>query len=150
MTGAEADREIVTTRRLAASRDRVWRAWTDPSLLAQWWGPKGFRNTFHAFDPRPGGEWRFVMHGPDGTDYPMRSVFVEVTPPSRLVFDHFAPTPTHHYRATAVFSDESGGTRVAWTMRFADEAEHRKVKDFIARANEENLDRLESVLMTTT
>ncbi len=144
------DREIVTARDFPVGREALYRAWTDPAILAKWWGPKGFTNTFAVFDCRPGGEWKLVMHGPDGTDYPLRSVFVEVVPPSRIVFDHFSSMPNHDYRATAVFSDESGGTRLVWTMRFADEAEHHRMKAFIAGANEENLDRLESVLKGAT
>ena len=90
------------------------------------------------------------MHGPDGTEYPMHSVFVEVEPQSLLVFDHFPAAASHRYRATAVFSDDSVGSRVTWTMRFADEAEHHKVKEFIANANEQNLDRLEAELLRIT
>ena len=61
-----ADRMIVTSRVINAPRHLVFRAWTDPVSPARWWGPKGFTNTFHEFDLRPGGVWRFVMHGPDG------------------------------------------------------------------------------------
>ena len=85
---ASADGEIVSTRVFDAPREVVFRAFTDPALLARWWGPKGFTNTFHEFDPRPGGAWRFVMHGPDGTDYPMTKDFVEVVPPERIVLQH--------------------------------------------------------------
>ncbi len=83
-----SDREIVSTRVFDAPRERVFQAWTDPEHLARWWGPKGFTNTFHEFDPRPGGVWGFVMHGPDGVDYKNRSVFVEIVKPERIVFDH--------------------------------------------------------------
>ena len=68
-----SDREIVTTRLLDWPRERVFRAWTDPAHLARWWGPKGFTNTFHEFDLRPGGLWRFVMHGANGADYQNKS-----------------------------------------------------------------------------
>ncbi|MDB6128711.1 MAG: polyketide cyclase, partial [Verrucomicrobia bacterium] len=83
-----SDREAVNTRVLNAPRERVWEAWTNPKHLARWWGPKGFKNTFEVFEPKPGGEWRFVMHGPDGTDYKNYSTFVEVVKPARIVFDH--------------------------------------------------------------
>ena len=59
-----ADREIVTTRVMDAPRELVFKAWTDPDHLVHWWGPTGFTNTFHEFDLKPGGVWRFVMHGP--------------------------------------------------------------------------------------
>src|SRR4051794_12623895 len=85
---ATSDREIVATRVFDAPRELVFKAWTDPEHLAQWWGPTGFTNTFHEFDLRPGGVWRFVMHGPDGVDYKNENVFVEIVKPERIVFDH--------------------------------------------------------------
>ena len=74
--------EIVTTRLLNAPRALVFEAWTDPHHVAQWWGPNGFTNTIHEMDVTPGGVWRFVMHGPDGVDYPNRIVYIEVVNPS--------------------------------------------------------------------
>ena len=62
-------REIVSGRVIDAPRRKVFKAFADPTHLARWWGPKGFRNTFEEFDFRPGGTWRFTMHGPDGVDY---------------------------------------------------------------------------------
>src|SRR4051794_34340238 len=66
------DREIVATRIFEAPRELVFTMWTDREHVAKWWGPRGFTNTIHEMDVRPGGTWRFVMHGPDGTDYPNR------------------------------------------------------------------------------
>ena len=63
------DREIVSTRTLDLPRSLVFQAFSDPDHLAHWWGPRGFTNTFHAFDLRPGGVWTFVMHGPDGVRF---------------------------------------------------------------------------------
>jgi len=63
-----ADREITATRIFNAPRELVFDLWTTPEHLGQWWGPRGFTTTTHAMDMRPGGEWRFVMHGPDGRD----------------------------------------------------------------------------------
>lgn len=65
-----ADREVRVTRVINAPRDLVFELWVDPKHVGNWWGPKGFTVTTHAIDVRPGGVWRFVMHGPDGTDYP--------------------------------------------------------------------------------
>ena len=66
--------------------------------MVQWWGPRGFRNTIQEMDVRPGGHWRFVMHGPDGRDYPNHVVYVEVKRPERLVFKHVPQpdTPVSH------------------------------------------------------
>ena len=70
-----SDREIVSTRTFAAPRERVFEAFSDPTQLARWWGPKGFTNTIHEFDLRPGGMWRLVMHAPNGADYANESRF---------------------------------------------------------------------------
>lgn len=69
-----ADREIATTRIFDAPRKLVWKAWTDPNHVAHWWGPNGFTNTIHEMNVAPGGVWRFMMHGPDGTDWPNKIV----------------------------------------------------------------------------
>ena len=71
-------RSIIATRVLDAPRELVWTAWTKPEHLAQWWGPDGFSTTTSAYNLRPGGVWRFVMHGPDGRDYQNRITFDEI------------------------------------------------------------------------
>lgn len=80
-----AEGEIVSARVFHAPRAAVFGAFADPDRLARWWGPKGFANTFQVFDFRPGGTWRFVMHAPDGTDYPLTKEFVEVADGERIV-----------------------------------------------------------------
>ncbi len=140
---ALADREIVTTRVINAPRERVFKAWTDPDHLAQWWGPKGFRNTFEVFDMRPGGVWRFVMHGPDGVDYKNKNVFVEVVKPERIVFQHVSGP---RFRVTATFVEHAGKTRLTFQMLFETAAECAKVKVYAVEANEQNFDRLEAEL----
>ena len=83
-----ADREIVATRLFDAPRDLVFMMWTDPNHIAQWWGPRGFTTTTLEMDLRPGGIWRFIMHGPDGRDYPNRVIYLEIVPLERLVYKH--------------------------------------------------------------
>lgn len=83
-----ADREVVITRTLDAPRELVWEAMTNPKHIVNWWGPKGFTTTIEKMDFRIGGVWEHTMIGPDGTHYPNQSVFKEITPPSRLVYDH--------------------------------------------------------------
>lgn len=68
-------------RTIDAPRDLVFDAWTDPAHVGQWWGPDGFTTTTHEIDIRPGGVWRFTMHGPDGVDYPNEIAFEEIVPP---------------------------------------------------------------------
>src|SRR5215510_12678852 len=69
---AAADREIVISRVIGAPRERVFEPFTRVRHLSRWWGPEGFTTTTRSFAFRVGGEWAFVMHGPDGTDYPER------------------------------------------------------------------------------
>jgi uncharacterized protein YndB with AHSA1/START domain len=79
-------RELVLKRVLDAPRELVWKVWTDPAHLAQWWGPKGFTNPRCEWDARPGGAIHIDMRAPDGVVYPMSGVFKEVVEPERLVF----------------------------------------------------------------
>jgi uncharacterized protein YndB with AHSA1/START domain len=104
-------------RVVEAPRDLVWSVWTDPKHVAQWWGPTGFSNTIQQMDVRAGGEWRFVMHGPDGVDYPNRIVFVDVDRPKRLVYDQSGDNPDEApFRGEVTFYDE-GARRTRLIMR---------------------------------
>jgi uncharacterized protein YndB with AHSA1/START domain len=82
-----ADREVVMTRVLDAPRELVWEAWTNPKHIVNWWGPNGFITTIESMDLRIGGEWKYMMVAADGTRYPNHSVFKEITPVSKLVYD---------------------------------------------------------------
>lgn len=82
------DREIVISRVFDAPRELVWDAMTDPKKVIRWWGPTGFTTTIEEMDLRPGGVWKHVMHGPDGTNYPNKSVFKEIVKPERIVYSH--------------------------------------------------------------
>ena len=141
----ESKRELATSRLIEAPRGRVFAALSDPARLARWWGPKGFRNTFQEFDLRPGGRWVFVMHGPDGRDYPNQSVFVEVKPPKRVVLRHDS---TPRFEMTITFEDERGRTRDGWRQLFETAAERTRVARFAEVANEQNLDRLAAELLS--
>lgn len=140
--------EIVSTREFAAPRETLFGVFADPAELAQWWGPKGFTNTITRFDFRPGGAWRFTMHGPDGTDYPNAKDFLEVEAPCRIVFRHL--DPRHGFTMAMTFeplgNGGSGGTRLTWRMLFDPHEGNGKLKGFIVAANEENFDRLEAHL----
>ena len=136
----------MSTRVFDAPRERVFRAFSDPRQLARWWGPKDFTNTFHEFDLRPGGAWRFVMHGPDGADYRNATDFIEVVRPERIVFLHLRPM--HRFQMTMTFAEEAGQTRLTWRMLFESAAELDKVRQFVPVANEQNFDRLQAELAT--
>jgi uncharacterized protein YndB with AHSA1/START domain len=132
------NRQMVETRVFDAPRELVWEAWSDPKQLALWWGPKGFTNTFEEFNFKVGGRWRFVMHGPDGKDYPNESVFVEIVKPERIVLDHVAAPK---FRLTATFKEKGGKTEVVWTNLFESVDVYEQVKPFALPGLRENLDR---------
>jgi uncharacterized protein YndB with AHSA1/START domain len=137
------DRALATARLIDAPRERVYRALADPAALARWWGPTGFTNTFHEFDLRPGGMWRFVMHGPDGTDYPNESTFTEVVPGERVVVRHLSAP---HFDLTITFVDQGEGTLVGWHQAFDTPEMRDKIAKLVGDANEQNLDRLIAVV----
>jgi uncharacterized protein YndB with AHSA1/START domain len=112
-----ADRELVFTRVFNAPRELVFEAWTDPEHVGQWWGPNGFRTTTHEMDVRPGGVWRFIMHGPDGVDYPNRIVYVEIARPERLVYKHGSDIESDpdSFLVTVTFVEQ--GEKTELTMR---------------------------------
>jgi uncharacterized protein YndB with AHSA1/START domain len=135
-----ADREFVHSRVIDARRELVFRAFAEPEHLAKWWGPNGFTSTFHTFELRPGGHWRFVMHGPDGTDYPNESVFREVVAPERVVFEHLSEG--HHFFMTITFTAQGNKTLVGWRQVFDTAAHKERIANFVSEANEQNLSRL--------
>jgi uncharacterized protein YndB with AHSA1/START domain len=111
------DRQIVVTRFFNAPRELVFDVWTSPEHVGRWWGPRGFTTTTHAIDVRPGGAWRFIMHGPDGTDYDNRITFIEVVRPERLVYAHDSGVENdpHQFHVMVSFDEREGGTSL--TMR---------------------------------
>ncbi len=137
------DRTIATSRILKSPRKMIWKAWTDPKLLALWWGPKGFTNTFREFDLRPQGYWRFTMHGPDGKKYENESTFIEIIPDTKFMFRHVCAP---FFIFTMEMKEAAGGTELTWHMLFDSAETCTAVKNIVTTANEENLDRLEQVL----
>jgi uncharacterized protein YndB with AHSA1/START domain len=151
---------LQTHRTLAFPADAVYTAFADPAQLAAWWGPAGFTNTFETFEFRPGGQWRFVMHGPDGTDYPNECRFGELVPGERIVIRHvveprFTLTVTLAPDRAAGADDASDSdeivevrsrTRLHWEQAFDDPKIAAAVRPICEPANEQNLDRLTAVL----
>jgi RimJ/RimL family protein N-acetyltransferase/uncharacterized protein YndB with AHSA1/START domain len=135
-----ADREFAHSRLIDAPPDQVFAAVSDPARLARWWGPNGFTSTFSVFEFRPGGAWRFVMHGPDGTDYPNENMFTEITAPQRIALEHLSAT--HHFLLIITLTADGARTRVGWRQVFDTAAEKERIADFVTPANEQNLDRL--------
>ena len=112
---AIADREVVITRLLNAPRALIFKAWTDPVHLEQWYGPDGFITKTISMDFRVGGRWKFTMTGPDGTVFPNMVVYKEITPVERIVHDHGEREDHVMFEATITFVEAGEGTLV--TMR---------------------------------
>ena len=129
---ARSDREIVLTRTFDAPAARVFKMWTEADHVARWWAPKGFTTTVKALDARPGGVFRLVMHGADGTDYPVKGVYREVVPPKRLVYvedwDDDA-RPSMESLVTVAFEEHDGGTVLTLRILYASAADRAAATD---------------------
>jgi uncharacterized protein YndB with AHSA1/START domain len=133
--------EICSTRVFGHTKERVFRAWTDPEILARWWGPAGFTNTFQEFNPVPGGKWKFIMHGPEKGNYPNEVIFLEVNEPSLIAWDRISQP---HFRVVTTFEDAPGDkTLLTFRMQFNSKEECDKIRKFAVDKNEENFDKLE-------
>jgi uncharacterized protein YndB with AHSA1/START domain len=132
-----------TDRVLPYAPQAVFDAFARPELLAVWWGPEGFTNTFEVFEFRPGGRWKYMMHGPKGAHYPNESVFLELNAPSRLVIQHLSGP---HYVLTVTLAAHEDGTAITWAQEFEDPAVAARIRHIVEPANEQNLDRLLTVL----
>jgi uncharacterized protein YndB with AHSA1/START domain len=111
-----ADRELMLTRLINAPREKVYRAWTDPELLKQWFAPPPYTTPVVELDVRPGGSAFFIMRGPDGKDLPNRGVYLEVVPNERLVSTDayvkaWEPSDKPFMTLILTFEDEGGKTR---------------------------------------
>jgi uncharacterized protein YndB with AHSA1/START domain len=115
-----ADREIVVARVIDAPRDLVFEAFTSVEHLSRWWGPNGFTTTTRDFSFTVGGEWTFVMHGPDGTKYPEWISWTLIDPPRRIEFRHGeSPDDPDAFDSVVLFTQEGGMTRVELRTVFA-------------------------------
>ncbi len=124
-------RSIITTRVFDAPRALVFKAWSDPKHLAEWWGPTGFTTTTHRFEFKPGGVWRFVMHGPDGTDYQNLITFDEIVKPEKLVYHHGGAVDIEPvaFDVTVAFEAIGDKTRVTMHAVFPTAAERNRVAE---------------------
>jgi uncharacterized protein YndB with AHSA1/START domain len=139
-TPASGDCSFVHTRRIEAAPAAVFAAFADAARLARWWGPEGFSSRFEVFDLRPGGAWRFVMRGPDGSEYRNENRFIAVEPPTGVEIEHLADA--HHFRLMIRFTAEGDATRVHWVQTFDTPAHRAQIAQWVEPANEQNLDRL--------
>ena len=122
----------------------IWKVWTEPEHIENWWGPDGFTSTIHKMDLQDGGEWKLTLNGPDGTNYPNRSIFREIIPHKKIVFEHFNP----HFITTVLFKPKDEDTQLDWSMLF----DTFEMGDIIIKAHKareglkQNVERLEKYI----
>ncbi len=143
-------KEIIVKRVLKASRELIWKAWTQPEHLKHWWGPKGFSITTSEFEMKPGGIWRFIMKGPDGVEYPNKITFQEIVKPERLVYtsaDDIEGDPGQ-FQTIVTFVEEDNHTLLKQRLIFPSaEIREHVVKEYGAiEGASQTLDRLEAQL----
>jgi uncharacterized protein YndB with AHSA1/START domain len=127
--------EIRITRVYDAPVRAVWDAWTDLEQVSKWWGPRGFTLTTHSKDLRPGGTWRYTMHGPDGVDYPNIATYYLVEPCAKLVYDHGATETTPPlFRVTVTFKETNGKTTMDMVSTLPTPEAAREIMKFIKQA----------------
>jgi uncharacterized protein YndB with AHSA1/START domain len=164
-----SDRELVFTRVFNAPRDLVFKVWTDPKHIVEWWGPRGFTTESLDMDVRPGGHWRLIMHGPDGVDYRNRIVYLEVVKPERLVYKHTGNAEEDEdeeegkegkeakdrmkpvgFHVTVTFEEAGGSTKLTMRMLFESAGERDDVvtKYGADKGAVQTLDRLAEHLAT--
>jgi uncharacterized protein YndB with AHSA1/START domain len=122
-------KNLIVTRLLNAPRELVFEAWTDPAHLAHWYGPNGFTITTHEIDVKAGGVWKFMMHGPDGRDYPNKIIFSEVVKPEKLVYQHAGDEDTEpvSFHVTVTFEAEEGKTKLTMNSDFGSAEELERI-----------------------
>jgi uncharacterized protein YndB with AHSA1/START domain len=163
-----ADRELVITRVFDAPRALVFKAWTDPKHMARWWGPHNFTNPICEMDVRPGGAFRIVMRGPEGSLHPAIGTFCEIVEPERIVLiinhsqlsdewhdmvnpgrDRAAGKPPLEAVNTVTFEDQGGKTKLTIRLRFDSAAVlSALLKIGMNQGWSQSLERLETLLKT--
>lgn len=149
--GSTADREMILSRLINAPRTLVFDAFTDPEHIGNWWGPDGFTITTTVRDVRVGGMWRFMMHGPDGTDYPNRIVYTEIVRPERIAYNHGEDVDNdpNMFKVWVTFGDQDGKTQLTMKMLVSSAAALQEMKKFGAQElGMQTLAKLEAYLAT--
>ncbi len=142
------DKEIFSSRLFDAPRELVWEVWTNPNHTALWWGPTGFTNTIYEMDVKPGGIFKFMMHGPDGVDFPNQISYIEVVKPERLVYNHGNYKNPEMFFVTINFLEDNGKTKISMRMLFKTVEERREVveKYGALEGQKQHLDKLDVYL----
>lgn len=137
------ERTFFSEREFEFTPDRIFDAIADPEKLARWWGPEGFTNTFDEFDFRPGGSWKFTMHGPNGANFWNESFFESIDTDRAVVIRHDCEP---YFTLTIAIEPCGDGSKLTWTQRFDDAETAQRVAAIVGNANEQNLDRLNRIL----
>lgn len=117
-----ADREVVISRIIDAPRELVFEAFTEVRHLSRWWGPEGFTTTTRSFEFRVGGEWDFVMHAPDGTEYQEWISWTEIAPPERIALLHGeSRDDPNAFESLLTFAPDGAATRIEMRTVFPTE-----------------------------
>lgn len=138
--------EIYSSRILNFPVELVYNAFANPNHLKNWWGPEGFTNTIHEFDLKPGGNWILTMHGPDKGNYENSSVFEKVEPNKHVSWKRKSQ-PLFNIEITFEKLKENK-TQISFKMIFETVEECEKIRKYAEPKNEENFDRLESVIQS--
>jgi len=138
-----AGREIVTVRTFKAPPAVVFAAFTAPESLAQWWGPNGFATTTLEMHFAVGGVWRFIMHGPDGTDYPNKITYTAIVPNELIEYDHNGDDDgPAHFHTIAQFRENNGGTELTFLAILPTVEAYEKIKGFAVEGAQQTIARL--------
>lgn len=131
----EGPHELTLTRLIAAPRHALWRCWTEPDLIKQWFTPRPWTTPEVTVDVRPGGASDMLFRGPNGEEFPNRGIYLEVVPDERLVFTDaytagWMPSAKPFMTGIITFADEGGATRYTasarhWTAE--DRAKHEEM-----------------------
>ncbi|NVJ05929.1 SRPBCC domain-containing protein [Myxococcus sp. AM001] len=143
-----AKRQLKISRLISAPRALVFQAFTDAKMISNWWGPNGFRTTTVSKDVRPGGTWKFTMHGPDGTDFPNHIVYTKVVPNELLEWDHGSKEGEVMFKVVVTFKDEAGQTRVTLQHTMPTVEAREQAAKYAIEGGKQTLTRLEQHLAT--
>ena len=136
-----AESEIISSRIFNFQKELLFKAWSEPEHLKNWWGPAGFTNTFHQFDFKVGGKWVFTMHGPEKGNYQNECEFIKIDEPHLIAWQRISQPL---FQILATFEEVNPNqTKLVFKMLFETAQECSKLKPFVVDKNEENFDKLE-------
>jgi len=142
---ANPDLEIKSQRVFDHPGRLVFKAWSEPEHLSNWWGPKDFTNSFEIFDFKEGGKWKFIMHGPDKGNYHNEVEFISIEQPYHIYWQRISKPL---FKVAVLFTETNDEkTSLIFRMIFDSKEECDKIKKFAIDKNEENFDKLEEELL---